>query len=147
MLYSDLIYLNFSYQISVFCPQKTNILPALCGLGGNISPKKMTGAQQKISRGARGNLPPPPAPLSAALATDPNFVPKASALVALFRSLAMQSSAKIQLTSKRCWAYFHTLSEKAFFVAIYDKFVLVYKDVLNCFSCGFWIIPGLSQGF
>ena len=36
------LYLNFSYKISVLC-QKTQIS---CPLRGNISPKKMTGAQQ-----------------------------------------------------------------------------------------------------
>ena len=61
------LYLNFSYQISVLCPKKPQIS---CPLRGNISPKKITGAQQKNSRGpqnlgARGNF--PPCPLSAAL--------------------------------------------------------------------------------
>jgi hypothetical protein len=54
------LYLNFSYQISLLCPKNQISSP----LRGNISSKKMTGAQQKISRGpqnlgARGNLPPP----------------------------------------------------------------------------------------
>ena len=63
------LYLNFSYQISLICPKKQ----MSCPLRGNISSKKMTGAQQKISRGPRtwgsGEIPPPPPcpPLSAVL--------------------------------------------------------------------------------
>jgi hypothetical protein len=50
--------LNFSYHFSVLC-QKNQIS---CPLHGNISPKKMTGAQQKISRGL-GQFARPAAPL------------------------------------------------------------------------------------
>jgi hypothetical protein len=52
------LYLNCSYQISVLCPKKQ----ISCPLHGNISPKKMTGAQQKFLGAPRGNLPPPPCP-------------------------------------------------------------------------------------
>ena len=48
------LYLNFSYKISVLCPKKpTNILP----FARKYFTQKITGAQQKISRGPS---PPPP---------------------------------------------------------------------------------------
>jgi hypothetical protein len=53
--------LNFSYQISVLCQKQIS-----CPLHGNISPKKMTGAQQKIYRGPQ-NLAICPTLLSEAL--------------------------------------------------------------------------------
>ena len=52
------LYLNFSYQMSILCPKKQ----ISCPLRGNISPKKMTGAQQKIT-GGLGKIAPLPSPL------------------------------------------------------------------------------------
>ena len=58
------LYLKSSYQISLICPPKTNILL----FARKYFTKKMTGAQQNISRGPHnlGTLPPLP-PFSAAL--------------------------------------------------------------------------------
>ena len=66
------LYLNFSYQMSVLCQKKPNILP----FAQKYFTQKNDWAQQKISRdpqnlGARENLPhplpPPPPPPSAAM--------------------------------------------------------------------------------
>ena len=66
------LYLKSSYQISLICPPKTNILL----FARKYFTKKMTGAQQNISRGPQnlGTLPPLPPSLGGSDSNNPVYV-------------------------------------------------------------------------